>query len=378
MQSTPQQIIKSTRKNLRLIMIETSITGGILAMSIFTPFFESIGLNNQQISETQMLYTIVLMLLNIPLGYVADRVSRKWANIIGDFGHAIAMLLYAQVGSFAGAVFCECLCGISSAFTNGVDQALIKHFIDKNNRQVDTEKEKISLRSKTAKVQICKQIFNAFLLALGGPIGAIDLRLAIALSSANCFAGGIISIFISDDSEKLQPKHKNPIKDILHVIKTAAKNRPLRIRIFAFAIMREMTHGVVWIVTPLFLRVGVPIELVSFAWVFNALMNILGAKLATLRSNKKRSDAQLVAIPTVLMTISMLTIGLNLNIVTVWLYGLMGIVQGWFSSIAAPMLQRYIKPSEQTSVISIAQTLAQLIYIPSVWLVGHMADIKLE
>ena len=374
--SKTKQILKSARRNLNLVMAESAITAGLLAMSVFTPFFNSIGLNNEQISEVQIYFTIVVILLNVPLGYIADRLSRKWSNILGDFGHAIILLAYSQVAGFAGAVICECVCGIASALSDGVDQSLIKHFVGKISQATDESETKL-LKSKTARLEIYKQISNLILLALGGPIGAIDLRLAIALSAVNYAVGGIISIFIVDDSEKLQPEHKNPLKDIVRMTKTTFKNPPLRIRIFAYAVGREMTHGIIWIVTPLFLKAGLPMSLVSFAWAFNALMCIIGAHLAS-RFGKKLSDATLMAIPTALMTFSMLVMGINLNVFTVWLYGLMGITQGWTAASLTPMVQKYAKPSEQTSVLSITKTLAQLLYIPVVWLVGYVSDIQLE
>ncbi len=368
--------VKSARRNLRLIMAESAVTAGLLAMSVFTPFFNSIGLNNQQISEVQICFTIVVMILNIPMGYIADRISRKWANIIGDFGHAVILLIYSQVASFAGAVICECLCGIAHALSDGVDQSLIKHFVGKISQETGESENKL-LRTKTAKLEVYKQSCNLLLLILGGPIGAISLRLALALSSVNYFIGGIVSIFIEDDSEKLRPNHKNPFKDIYEIMKTAIKNQPLRTRIFAYAVGREMTHGIIWIVTPLFLKAGIPMEVVSFAWAFNSLMCILGANLAV-RYGKNLSDAKIMAIPVALMSISMFVMGLHLSLATVWLYGAMGVIQGWTAATLTPMVQKYAKPSEQTSILSVTKTLSQLLYIPVVWIIGYVADIKLE
>lgn len=366
----------SARKNLSLVMAESAVTGGLLAMSVFTPFFNSIGLNNQQISEVQIYFTVVVILLNIPTGYIADRLSRKWANIIGDFGHAIILLAYSSVASFAGAVICECICGIAAALSDGVDQTLIKHFTSKISQHTGESETKL-LKSKTAKLEVMKQTCSLILVALGGPIGAISLRLALALSSVNYFLGGILSIFIVDDSEKLKPEHKNPFKDIKRITKSTFQNGPLRTRVFAYAVGREMTHGIIWIATPLFLKAGVPIELVSFAWAFNALMAIFGARLAS-RFNKKLSDATTLLVPTMLMTSSMLIMGVHLGLGTVWLYGLMGITQGWTAASLMPMVQKYAKPSEQTSILSITKTLAQLLYIPVVWVIGYVADFKLE
>jgi hypothetical protein len=340
-----------------------------------TPFFNSIGLNQAQISETQMMFTIVTMLLNLPLGYLADRGSRKWANILGDFGHAIVMLAYSMVGGFWGAVICECLFGVSSALTDGVDQSLLKHFVGKIAKNSDTSESHL-LKTKTAQLEVLKQACSLFLVILGGPIGAIDLRLAIALSAVNHIVGGIISIFIKDDSAKLEPNHKNPLKDIASIVKTAFTTPMLRRRIFAFAIAREMTHGIIWVATPLFLKAGVPMSLVSFAWAGNTMMAILGAHLAS-KYGKRLSDPALLAVPVILMTTSTLIMGLSLNIFTVWLYGLMGITQGWTAATMPPMVQHYTKASEQTSVLSLTKMLAQLLYIPAVWVIGYAADIEL-
>ena len=208
--------VKNAKRNLYLVMSESAVTSGLMAMSVMTPFFYSVGLNNEQISLTQMIFTIVVMLLNIPTGYLADRISRKWANIIGDFGHGILFIFYACTNNFASIVICESLIGVMSALSGGVDQSLLKHFASKLSKATGESEHKI-LKSKTAKLEFYKQTCTIILLALGGPIGAISLRLAIALSSINQFIGGIISIFIEDDSEKFVLVHKNPAKDMAHI-----------------------------------------------------------------------------------------------------------------------------------------------------------------
>ena len=370
------QLIKDAKRNLRLVMAESTVTAGLLAMSIMTPFFNSIGLNSEQIALTQVIFTIAVMVLDIPTGYIADRLSRKWANVIGDFVGGVMLLFYANVCSFTGAVICETILGVVSALSGGADQSLLKHFSGK--LAIATgEKEQRILKTKTAKLQVAKFACTIILLALGGPIGAIDLRLAIALSSVTEFTGAIISLFIKDDSEKLIPVHKDPIKDMAHVTKAALKNKPLRWRILAYAVGREMTHGIIWIATPLFMQAGVPLTIVSLAWAINAAMAMLGAELAR-RFSHKMSDRQILIVPAVLMSVSMLVMGININIVTVWLYGLMGIVQGWVAGTHSPMVQKHAKSSEQTSVLSLARVVSDLLYIPSVWLIGLAADIRLE
>ncbi|MBO4855043.1 hypothetical protein J5500_01385 [Candidatus Saccharibacteria bacterium] len=373
--STPP-VLARAKRDLRLVMSESALTAGLMAISVFTPFYNSIGLNNEEIALTQIIFTIATLLLNIPLGYIADRFSRKWANVIGDFGHGLAMLFYSAVNGFTGAVICEIMAGVMSALSDGVDQSLIKHFTSKI-ANTTGESETHILKTKTAKVERYKYFVNLCLLLLGGPIGAIDLRLAIALSSINHFAGGIVSLFIKDDSEKLRPQHKNPIKDMFAIARTALGTESLRWRIFAYAVGRELTHGIIWIATPLFLQAGVPMWLVSLVWGINSLAAMFGARLAQ-SFGHKLIDWQLLAVPVVLMVFSMGTMGVCLNLVTVWFYCLMGIAQGWSGATLTPMVQKQAKPSEQTSILSLTKVAGQLLYIPAVWIIGTVADIRLE
>lgn len=373
---------QSAKRDLRLTMFESAIGAGLLCMAIMTPFFNSIGLSQEEIALTQAVFTIVVSVLNIPAGWIADRFSRKWANIIGDFGSFLVFLAYANVHSIAGAIICESLLGILLAFSQGVDISLLRHFCYKivtrksENVRKDEEAEKF-FKKKTARLAFWQYVCTLVLLILGGPIGAIDYRLAIALSGVPSLIGGIVSIFIHDDSERLQTNEK-PLKDMVRVVKeSVVKNTELRRRIFVYAIGRELTHGIIWVATPMFLLAGVPLSIVSLAWAINSVTCIIGSLLASRYANRL-SERWLFAIPLILTFISMGTLSISVNIFTVGIYFLMGIVQGWTNSTLMPMVQHYAKPAEQTSVVSIAKVAGQLLYIPIVMLIGWAADINLQ
>ena len=364
-------MMKEVKRNLRLAIFESAVTAGLLCIPIMTPFFLDIGLNQKQIALSQMMFTVVIMTLNIPTGWIADRFSRKWANVIGNLGCAMTLLAYSQVQNFSGVVGCEILFGIFLAFTQGVDSSLIKHFTGK----LDSSGE--LFKTTTAKVASWQFLCNLVIMLLGGPIGAISFRLAIALSAVTYIVGSVAALLIRDDSENLKPVHGNPLKDMGRIVKVAVKNPALRLRIVAFAVSRKATHGIIWVFTPLMLLAGVPLAIVSLGWVFNSAASFIGSKIAQKYVNRLQ-EWQVFAIPIALITISLGIMSIHFSLATVGFYLLMGVTQGWTSATMLPLVQDRVSPTEQTSIISVAKVAEQILYIPAVWLIGVAADIKLE
>ena len=359
------------KKNIFLVMFESAITAGLLAMAIMTPFFNSIGLNQEEIALSQAIFTITACILNIPAGWVADRFSRKWANVIGDFGAAFTFFfIYSRANSFAHVVISECLLGFFLALSQGVDTSLLLHFSKKIDKSDKTFKKYGASLATFSNISVL--IFSL----LGGPIGAIDFRLAIALSGVGPFLGGIASLFIDDDSEKLEAE-KSPLRDITGIVVETFKNKELRKRIFAFAIGREMTHGIIWVYTPILLLAGVPLEFVSIGWALTYLMSTFGSMLAR-KTAHKLTDRQVFLVPLALVTISMTTLFICINEFTVWIYLLNGIAQGWTGATLIHRVHTRTSAKKQTSVASIAKVVSQMLYVPVVWIVGVAADIEIR
>jgi len=355
-------------RNMRLVILESAATAGILAVPIMTPFYLSIGLNQEQIAMSQMAFTVVAMLLNLPLGWVADRFSRKWANVIGDAMVALALLLYSTAQTFWFVVLCEIICGVGCALSQGVDSTLLKHFAEKEDKSGRLFKDKFG------KMTSINQIASLVVMLLGGPIGAIDFRLAIAISAIPHLFGAAVSCFIQDDSEKLAAE-SSPVRDIYNLVKRNFKNSKLRIRIIAFAVAREVTHGIIWVFTPLMLAVGIPMAIVSMGWVINYVAAYFGTKLAR-HFAKKLADWQLFVVPIALVTIASMIMFVDLNILTICLYACFGIAQGWSATTMMPLIKEHVRAAEQSSIESLARVVAQLLYIGAVWAINRAADIE--
>ena len=96
-----------------------------MIIPIAVPFFQSKGLTMQQVFLLQALFGAIVVAMEIPSGYVADRIGRKDTLVAGalclGIGHS--MLLFAQ--DFTGLAVFEVLLGIGVSLISGADLALL-------------------------------------------------------------------------------------------------------------------------------------------------------------------------------------------------------------------------------------------------------------
>lgn len=358
--------------NLKRIIAETILTsiGAGFSVSVITIFWNSIGMDQTAIGFVQMVFTIVLVLLDIPMGYIADRFNRKALNIIGDIGVALTFMFYAFSQNMYMALISECLLGAFIAMTNGVDQGFIKY----NCNQIDSSGE--LFRKTNVRIHTLRYIALLCIVIIGGFIAKYSLRLTIAISFIPYFIGGIIAFGIKDFNPQIEAKHKNPLKDMIITIKDILKSAKTRTYLISYILGKEITHSQIWIFTPLLILVGVPIEIVSLGWVLNQIMQIIGAKISEKMINQKVSKK--FAIPIIIEILWLAIIAINTNIITVWLFALNGLVHGIAEGNLVTALQENTEDKIQTSVLSIASTGARLLYIPLVYVINYLGNIKLQ
>lgn len=363
---------KLYKRNLKLTIVETILTsiGVGFAVSILNVFWNSIGMSQADIGFVQMIFTIVLVALDIPMGYLADRFNRKVLNIIGDIGVSFTFLYYALAKNMYMTIIGESLLAIFIAMTNGVDQSFIKYNADK----IDPSGK--LFKKINSQIYTWRYISSFVVMLLGGFIAKYSLRVTIAASFVPYFIGGIIALFIKDYAQKAEKKNENMLKDLFMNTKFILKDKKTRTHILSYIVGKEITHPHIWIFTPLLIMVGVPIEIVSIGWILSEIFKILGAKFEEKLIHISTKNKFLIGVGITILW--MTTLLLKTNIITVWLFVLNGFVQGILSASLVAPLQDSVSEEYQTITISIASTGARLLYIPLVYIINYLGNIKLQ
>lgn len=361
-------------QSLRLLRLEAVITSALIAMPIMNPFFESIGLDQGQIGLSQALFTVALLMFNIPTGWLADRFSRKLSNGLGDLIAGFGFLGYALAENFAHVVMAEVAIGVGLAFTQGADVGLLRAYCQRLGRAYEDEATLIAT---------FRPLVQMLAVILGGIIGAHDPRLAIALSATPYFVGALLIFFIKEvgihraetapqtaEKRSLARKLRHAFSDIRNITVYALHgHKDLAWAIIAAATAKEMTHAIIWVLTPLLLLAGVPVFVVGIGWALVLAATSAGAWLSK-HFSKNWSEFALFAVPAFVSLGAMAVLSFSVTLWTVGLYGIFGLVRGWYSAVMSPVVQRHTPEDMQSTVFSISGSLSQLLYVGAVVVVN--------
>ncbi len=97
----------------------------LVIVPIAVPFFQSKGLSMAEVFELQAWFGFVVVLGEVPSGYVADLVGRKWTLVAGTLFVGIGHSFLLIADGFWGLALFESFLGIAVSLTSGADLAMI-------------------------------------------------------------------------------------------------------------------------------------------------------------------------------------------------------------------------------------------------------------
>ena len=363
-----EHIKMNYRRTLNIIIIESILTysGIFLCIPIMTVFWNSVGMNQFMIGVSQMVCAATLFLFDVPMGYFADRFSRKALNVIGDIGITAAFIFYAFAQNFWMVVVGEVLCGLFLAMSGGVDRAFLKIYSDK------IDSSGMLFKKKTAELAVWQMIGMCLSIVIGMFIAKYSIRLTIFAVAIPFLAAAILALMVNDIGEKIASQNTNHIKDMVVNFKYVLKSNEIKWLVYAYAVGFEVTHPIIWALTPLLVLVRVPIWLVGIGWLIWYGLAPLGVLLAKKTTHWKTSTQ--IFVPLTIVTLASLPVIIAPNQATIWLFPLSGTVFGIVNIYIMPKIQQKTQEKYQTTIVSVASSAARLIYIPLVLVTNYFGN----
>ena len=207
----------------------------------------------------QSFFTMMILVLEIPCGAIADYVSRKFSLILGALSTALAALVYGSFSNIFVFMIGETLFALGISLISGTFQAFLYDNLKKMGKEDQLSKYAARNRS-----------FTLLGITISAPIGSLigsnlALNLVMTLMLIPFSVAMMISISLKEPSvEQVELKSQNYFQVIKAGVKQLKSNKILRILTFDLVMVESLIFFLLWTYQVYLEKLNFPLELYGF------------------------------------------------------------------------------------------------------------------
>ena len=336
---------KSLNSNLVKLYILRGLAFAWFPIPTIVLFYESYGLNIEQIVLLKTILSLSVLVLEVPSGYLADLWGRKACLVIGSGVWISSWLIYCIGTSFTEFAIAEILAGVAVSLISGANTAIGFDTL----LQLGRERY--------------YQIWEGRLVAIAGISEAVCGIIGAAIASINLVYPFYLQtvclvIYFCLALTLIEPERHHPavktkeIGKLKNIIIDAIARSRLRWLILLSGTFSSASFLIVWLSQDYLKQLNVPIQAFGWAW---AIFH-LGMSLASVNAHRVESIfgiRKATFLLVLLLAISYISLG---NIERVWgIVFIMSIyiIRGLCSPIILNALNQQISSSVRATILSI-------------------------
>jgi MFS family permease len=338
----------------------------LLVMPVILIFYNANHLSVRHLFILQAVYSVSIVALEVPSGYLADVWGRKNTLVVGAILGFSGYFIYSLSHGFWGFCAAEIMLGVGQSFISGTDTALLYDTLI----VLKEEDQYIKVEGRMTSVG---NFAEALAGITGGFLAVISPRLPFICQA--CVALIAIPATILLVEPQLNISSKRPgFNEIIQMFKNILiKNKLLQSNILLSSLIGASTLTMAWFVQPFFKANAVPVPFYGLLWtLLNASVGI--AALFAYKFEKKFGDVNTIICIILLNALGY--IGTS-AFHSFWAIGFI-LVFYLARGIATPVLKDYINkyiPSEtRASVLSLRNLIIRGIFSSFGPLWGWMTD----
>jgi MFS family permease len=320
-----------------------------------------------QIMILQAVYSISIVILEIPSGYFADVIGRKRTLILGTILAAVGFSIYSFSYGFLGFLLAELVLGFGQSFVSGADSALLYDSL------LDNEKEKDYIKYEGRMVSI-GNVAEASAGIVGGLIALLSLRYNFYAQTALAWMAIPAAVLLVEPAKHERLKVFT-FRTILDVVKDSLFiNKALRTNIFLSAVIGTSTLTMAWFAQPFFEYTRIDI-----AW-FGVLWTTLNLTVALTSYNAHRIEKKLGQTRSVLLISLFIPLGylalsrfhVPMGLLVLYLFYL---VRGYATPVLKDYINRITASHIRATVLSVRNFIIRLLFALTGPMLGWVKDV---
>jgi MFS family permease len=336
-----------------------------LVMPIVVLFYQENGLSMSQIFMLKSVYSLAMVITELPSGYLADVWGCRRTILLGSILGVIGIFIYSISGTFIYFAIAEIILGVGFSFVSGADSAMLYDSLKAENRADEYVKFEGRITSGG-------NFAEAFAGIAGGLLATISFRTPYYFQILVA-AIAVPAALMLKEPQHIQNRINLTMKEILSVIRITYQQVEMRSAIFISSFTGAATLTYAWFVQPYFEKAGVPIS------VFGILWTLLNLTAGVFSMYAYRIEKTLGKKWTLFLIVFCIALGYVLTSIEASFAGLI-ILFGFYlvRGIATPVLKNQINEHTDSKVratiLSIRNFEIRIIFAAIGPVLGYMTD----
>ncbi|MBI5066151.1 MFS transporter [Candidatus Woesearchaeota archaeon] len=340
----------------------------LFSIPIMVLFWQENGLSLTQVMFLQSLFSIAMVILEIPTGYLADLFGRKKILFLSGMNFLIGVSVYSIGFNFISFLMAELFFALAVSFYSGTGSAFIYETL------IDL-KQKNNYSKIWGNAKFYGLLAIAFANVVGGLVGELNLRWTLYLSIP--FMALLIPITLSLHEPKKNKfiAERGHLHNLSKILKfSLIKNIKLRWIIIFSAVIYSLNSAGLWLYQPYFKLTGIDIAYFGVIFASFQIVAAISSKYAHRIENKLGSKLSLI------LLIPIIFVGYLLMSKILFLFSFIFIflfqfVRGFSEPIFSDYVNKLAKPDLRATVLSVSSLVQKLLYSILMPFVGWIADV---
>ncbi len=342
------------------------------ALAFFVPiivlFWQENGLNLTQIMILQSLFSLTVVLLEVPSGYFADVFGRKESLIFASSFLTIGIFTYSLGYNFYQFLIAEIFWAFGVSFVSGTDSAFIYDTLK------DLKQEKLYKKTMGNAV-FCSLIATSIASVIGGFIGKINFRWTFYAMLPFMILLIPLSISLKEPKRHKHIFERGYLFELLKVLKNSLiKNEKIRWLIIYSAIIAGFNGAVLWLYQPYFKLTGLDIFYFGFVFAAFNLVAALSSKYAHQIEEKLGQKHSLILL-IILVGGSYLLMSNFIYLFSFSFAFIQQFVRGFSKPVITDYINKLVSSDIRATVLSAQNLVGRLFYAAIIPIIGWIADV---
>lgn len=353
--------------NLKKLYLFSFLKMSLFPMAIITLFWKDhIGLSLTQILVLQGIYSVAMVIMEYPSGYLSDRIGYRAALNVASLLGIIGWGLYTFADSFTHVLIAEIILGISFSFISGSDSALLYESLKGGSEEQYYARHEGRMNGFSQTGEACGAVFAGVFYA-AAPLLPFFIQVVVWVLAL------MLTRTLVEPDREVKPTVNHFLEAKQSTRYALLENPRLRYTIILNIILGLTSFYPVWLIQPYMQDGGVPVEWFGPVWAVANLSVALFA-LASYRSHLKLGDRRMVLLFITLIITGYLGLGLVGGLWGFLFYYLLTSMRGLRGPMLLNHAQREIPSANRAGILSLQSLLFRLSFVCTGPLVGMLAD----